>query len=27
MGFFLDDEMEMLFVKIPYEREGGVVRF
>jgi alpha-glucosidase len=27
MGFFLDDELEMLYVKIPYEREGGVVRF
>ena len=26
-GFYLDDELEMLFVKIPYEREGGVVRF
>jgi alpha-glucosidase len=27
MGFFLDDELEMLYIKIPYEREGGVVRF
>jgi alpha-glucosidase len=27
MGFFLDDELEMLYVKVPYEREGGVVRF
>jgi len=27
MGFFLDDELEMLFIKVPYEREGGVVRF
>lgn len=26
-GFFLDDEKELLYVKIPYEREGGVVRF
>ncbi|MBF0196217.1 MAG: DUF4968 domain-containing protein [Planctomycetes bacterium] len=26
-GFFLDDEKELLLVKIPYEREGGVVRF
>lgn len=26
-GFYLDDELEMLFVKVPYEREGGVVRF
>ena len=27
MGFFLDDELEMLFIKVPYEREGGVIRF
>jgi alpha-glucosidase len=26
-GFFLDDEKELLYVKVPYEREGGVVRF
>jgi len=26
-GFYLDDELEMLFVKVPFEREGGVVRF
>lgn len=26
-GFFLDDEKEILYVKVPYEREGGVVRF
>jgi|SaaInlStandDraft_1057018.scaffolds.fasta_scaffold01201_8 alpha-glucosidase len=27
MGFYLDDELEMLYIKVPYEREGGVVRF
>ena len=27
MGFHIDEERELLYIKIPYEREGGVVRF
>ncbi len=27
MGFHLDDEKELMFIKVPYEREGGVIRF
>lgn len=26
-GFHLDDENELLYIKIPFEREGGVIRF
>lgn len=27
MGFHIDEDRELLYVRIPYEREGGVLRF